>query len=183
MTVKIQSCVRRILFVLVLATVPGVSGCLWVAAGLGAAGAATYVYTKGNVCEEYRADYNETWQATKAALAELKLPIGEEKPGASSGTIEARTGDQTTVYIDIESIPPRIPAEGPTTSVCVRVGLIGDDEVSHRILDAVGVKLLRELAPGSDRIAPQPTSPLGPPVRPGRGGRETSEPPPAAPGS
>lgn len=115
-------------------------GCLAVAAGAAAGGAGlTYVYLHGKVNQAYAASFDDTWAATRTALAELKMPIEEENH--DKGTLKTHTADGDTVRIHLETEASRIPADGPLTNVGVRVGALGDDSVSERILHQIDAHL------------------------------------------
>src|SRR5205823_4906367 len=108
----------------------GSGGCLLVAAGAAGAGAATYIYIHGKVCQEYAAGFGDTWAAVQKSLQELALPLVSNENNGQTGKITSRTADGTTITLDLEVVPSRIPAEGSLTRVCVRVGLVGDQALS-----------------------------------------------------
>jgi hypothetical protein len=164
---------------LLLAAVGAVAsaGCLAVAAGAAAGGGAvTYFYVRGRVSQEYVATFADTWRATLDAVREQGLPLVSNENDGKSGKITSRTADGSTITIDLDTVPSRIPAEGSVTSVCVRVGAFGDQAVSERFLAAVSAHLVPVGAgpiPGTG-----PTVPGGP-IRPvaAAGPTETSPPP------
>lgn len=151
-------------------------GCIWIAAGAAAGGAAavTYAYNQGRVASAFPATYENTYAATRTALAELKMPILEESQ--EKGTIKSQTADGETVRIELLSETSKIQADGPVTRVCVRVSAFGDEAVSARVLDQVSAHLAppKALSPAWNGVAP-PAPPTPPPT--------TGEPPllPAAP--
>jgi hypothetical protein len=144
-------------------------GCLWVAAGAAAGGAAAgYAYYRGRVYRDYPASLPDSLAAVRDGLTELRFPIlGEEHDGDKGWTIHSHTGDGSRVTIDLESQPSPIPAEGPKTRISVRVSTFGDEVVSVRILDQIGLHL------GPPRLTPQPipNAPQPPPLH------ETTAPP------
>lgn len=168
---------------------PVISGCLAAAVGAGAAGVAGYFYYKGGICQEYPAEFVETWGALKASLGDSGFPVVSEAPGQNKGTLVSQTGDGSKITIDVETLVARVPAEGSVTRVCVRVGVFGDEAVSQRILDGIGFRLLgppvgAKQRPAGARITPTPAPPPPPPPASRRGSRglqETAEPPPLAP--
>lgn len=181
---KIYSSGRRALTFLLILSCPVVTGCLGLAAAGAAAGAgAGYVYYRRNVCQDFPADFQSTWAASRATLQALQFPI-HERPGASGGTIESETADGAKVTVNVEVVASRIPAERTVTRVCVRVGLLGDPELSQRLLDEIGLRLaqsspggiqpplIEESAPGLGDPRPLRRAPVSP-----RGGEETAEPP------
>jgi hypothetical protein len=151
------------------------AGCIAAAAVAGTAaagGAAGYFYLRGNVRDEFNADFNTTWVTTKAALADLRMPVTRENRDDKHGTIETKTGTGDTVTLTLETLVSKVPADGPITRVGVRVGTLGDEKVSDRILEQVAYRL-------------SPAPPLPAVVPPGSGvaptGYQTQPPPMADP--
>lgn len=136
------------------------SGCLVVAAGVAAGGAAGYVYCKGKVCQSYNAGFADTQAAVYRALAELAMPIESQEGNGASGVIHSRTADGERVRIHIETEASPIPSEGVVTTVCVRVATFGDQPVSERILHQVEAHLLA--TPNNIRPVPAAPAQLGP---------------------
>ena len=111
-------------------------GCLLLAVGAGAgAGAATVAYVKGELKTTYAASLNRTWDATLSALKDLQINVRSSKKDATEGDIEATKADGTKVKIVLE------PAGPDTTSVRIRVGTFGDEEVSRVINRQIASKL------------------------------------------
>jgi hypothetical protein len=180
----------RMVYLLLVAGSLSSGGCLLVAAGAAGAGAATYVYIKGKVCQDYPASFGDAWAAVQKGLQEEGFPLVSNENDGKSGKITTRTTDGTTITIDLEVISSRVPAEGSLTRVCVRVGLLGDQPLSERLLSRIG----SHLAPPSTPPATVPTTgapapawtpaPGGSgPIRPvaAPGPAETPEPPGALP--
>jgi len=177
-------------YLLLAAGTLGSAGCLAVAAaGAAGAGAATYVYIKGKVCQDYPASFSDAWAAVQKALQEERFPLVSNENDGKSGKITTRTTDGTTITIDLEVLPSRIPAEGNLTRVCVRVGLLGDEPLSERLLARISSHLA---PPGTPPVAvptagaPEPAwSPAqgSGPIRPvaASGPAETPEPPSVMP--
>jgi hypothetical protein len=132
------------------------AGCLVAAIGAGCAGAAVagYAYCNGLLYRDYPATLIDSGAAVRAALLELNFPIVKEKSDTASLFFQTRTGDEHTVRIYLDVVASPIPSEGALTRIGIRVGFIGDEGVSARILDQVSRHLV---APG-----PAPTGP--PPV-------------------
>jgi hypothetical protein len=156
-------------------------GCLAVAAGVAAGGAAGYAYYAGKVDRAYPASFADTWAATRTALAELGMPIVSEERHATDGTIESRTADDDKVHISLETAKSQIPAEGTVTDVSIRVRLFGDKPVSERILYQIAAHLAppRTVAV-PPLVTPPPRPTFGPPVQPTAAtarGASNSEPP------
>lgn len=137
------------------------AGCLAVAVGAAGAGAATYVYVKGKVCQEYAATFGDTYKAVETGLKELGFPIDHQEQSGSTGQVLSKTKDDGTVItVDLTTLPSRIPAEGSITRVCVRVGTFGDQLLSERILTQIGGHLVPVgLAPRPNGPQPVPTTP------------------------
>jgi len=144
------------------------AGCLAVAAGAAGAGAATYVYMKGKVCQEYAATYADTMKAVETGLKELGFPVDHQEQTGSTGQVLSRTrDDNTTITIDLTTLPSRIPAEGSVTRVCVRVGTFGDQTLSERILTQIGGHLVPVgLAPRQNGSGPLPVPATTGPITP-----------------
>lgn len=138
-------------------------GCLLVAAGACAGGAVGYAYCKGKVCQNYVADFNDTWAATHTALAELGMPVvSEERTAAGAGFIESRAADGERIRIYVDNVPSRVPSEGMLTTVGVRIATFGDYSLSDRILYQIGAHLAPAPAPGAPTPAPPALGPIQP---------------------
>src|SRR5262245_66155251 len=79
------------------------------------------------------------------------MPVLRDEAQQTSGTIESRTSDDSSVTITLETQPSRIQAEGTVTRICVRVGTFGDNSVSNRIHDQISQHLVPQ-----GRLQPQP---------------------------
>lgn len=132
---------RRAALVLLAGLSVTSGGCLVVAAGAAGGAAVGYAYYKAKVCETYQAQLGDAYAATKAALAELGMPVVAEGHDAGGGFIESRTGTGERVHVDLELLPSKIPAEGGQTRIGVRVANFGDRPVSERLLYQVGLRL------------------------------------------
>jgi Protein of unknown function (DUF3568) len=119
-------------------------GCLAAAVGAGVAaagGTAGYLYFKGNVPDDFNANFDATWAATKTALADLRMPVVRENRDGQKGTLETKTGTSETVTLYLETRANKVPADGPITRVHVRVGTLGDEKVSDRLLEQIAFRL------------------------------------------
>ncbi len=135
------------------------AGCLAVAAvGAAGAGAATYIYIRGRVCQEYPATFKDSYYAVIAALDALKYPVLSQKNDGVSGTFTSKTEEGTAITVDLTTEPA--PA-GTVTRVCIRVGLTGDQVVSERILSKVQERLVPgvPMRPGDPQQARLPPVP------------------------
>src|SRR6185369_7198240 len=93
------------------------------------------------------------------ALQDERFPLVSNENDGKSGKITTRTTDGTTITIDLEVLPSRIPAEGNLTRVGVRVGVLGDPPLSERLLSRIG----SHLGPPAGVPAPVPTAGAPPP--------------------
>ncbi len=168
---------RCVPYLLLAACALGSGGCLAVAIGGAAAGAAVgYTYFRGGVSADFPADFNTAWAATQAALTDLGMPVNDPKrTGDNEGSLTSQTGNGTKVTVSLETRPGKIPAEGPRTEIEVRVGLlIGDREVSERVLTQIQLRLEGGVPPPPAPVsaqfpqtAPPPLAPAAAPVTPG----------------
>jgi hypothetical protein len=154
------------------------SGCLLVAAGAAGGAAVGYAYCKGKVCQAYNANVQDAWAATHTALGELALPVTSEERQATGGWIQSVAANGEKIRIDLDVMASQIPAEGPLTRICVRVGTFGDYPLSERILYQVDAHLVpSNLAPGAVPGVATPGSPAAGPVAPAGALIQTGEPP------
>jgi hypothetical protein len=154
---------RRGLFTLVAAALLlANAGCLFVAAGAAAAGgaAAVYAYSRGRLYRDYPVGLEESRRAVLTSLSELQFSLDKEEPTKEGLTITSRTGDGRPVTIDLETHVAPVPAEGTSTRIAVRVGTLGDEAVSARLLDQVDL----HLAPPTRNAVPIGTTPPGAPT-------------------
>jgi uncharacterized lipoprotein len=106
------------------------------AGGAGAAaGAGTVAYTRGEAQSTYPASFERTWNATMGALQEANLKVQDTDRDGSKGTIKAVQADDKNVTVGLE------PAGPGTTSVKIRVGTFGDEEVSRAIHNRIASRL------------------------------------------
>jgi hypothetical protein len=156
------------------------AGCLLVAAGTAAGGAAAagYVYYNGLLYRDYPAGMADTLAALKAALLDLQFPLLSEKIDTGEVYVSSRTADGSTIRIWLDVVPSPIPVEAPLTRVSIRVGFSGDRIVSARILDQTTSHLAPLTAsPPPPRLGPPVPAPVPAPPGPA----ETPAPPVAGP--
>lgn len=139
------------------------SGCLAVAAGAAGGAAVGYAYYKGKVCVSYNANFEDSWNAVRAALIELGMTIQSEDHNADEGGFNSRTASGDQVRVELEAVPSKFPAEGNITRVYVRVATFGDQQASERILAQVGLHLVPITATAQTPhvAAPQTVVPAG----------------------
>jgi Protein of unknown function (DUF3568) len=109
------------------------SGCLAVAAA-GAAGG-TVAYVKGDVEATVDAGVQQTYDATKAAMEELKLPLLSSSVQAMQAKVEARVGSDNKATVDIKGQSEKL------SKINIRVGTFGDDGLSQTILAKIRAHL------------------------------------------
>jgi len=132
---------RHVLYVAVALLALAHGGCLWVAAGAAGGAAAGAAYYYGKVCQTFPSSLDDSAAAAKTGLADLGMPVLEEKREGGTVFIKSQTsdGDQVRIYLDPEA--SKFPADGPLTKLTVRVGAFGDHPSSNRVLDQIGVHL------------------------------------------
>lgn len=150
---------QRVALLLLAGLVLAESGCLAAAAvtGVAAGGSAVYLYSRGEVECYYPADYSEVRSAVLAALTDLNMPLVSEKIGTdATGAVISRTADNDKVEINLEMHPSANPGEPRQTRVGVRIAILGDHALSHRILDQVGAHLAPAPTGGPKPATPAP---------------------------
>jgi hypothetical protein len=105
------------------------TGCLVVAAGAAAAG--TVVYVRGELKSSLPDSYEAVVKAANQAIDSLRFRKTEEEGDALKTEIEARTGTDKSVEIDIVRVSDSL------TEVHIRVGVFGDESMSLTILDKI----------------------------------------------
>lgn len=152
-------------------------GCIFVAAGAAGAGAATYFYLRGKLCQEYYASFADSWQAVLTTLQEQGFTVTRQENNGADGTISSKTTDGSAITISLTSQASRAPAEKNVTRVCIRIGAWGDEPLSARLLTQIGSHLVPTgLQPAG---VPTATTPTSSPIRPASWSepRETAPPP------
>ena len=113
---------------LILLLLPVLGGCAVMLVGAGAgAGAGTVAYVQGEHSQVHAGNYERVWSATLAALSQMNIKVIKTEKDALSGTITARRADDTSVTVKVE------PTGADTTTVKVRVGMLGDRAASESI--------------------------------------------------
>lgn len=112
-----------------LGLLPLLSGCV-LAAGAGA-GAGTVAYMKATLEASLTTDYNKVVKATQAAIGELEFAKISEKKDALRAEFIARTALDKKVEINLSRVGDK------ATKIEIRVGLLGDQELSQAILDKI----------------------------------------------
>ncbi len=127
---------REIVLLIFCATLmlPGCAALLWAGAGAGA-GVGTVSYIRGELKITYAAPLDQTWEASLGALKSLDINVEETKKDKAGGTIKGTRANGTSVKVTLE------PAGPSTTSVAIRVGYFGDEEVSRTIHRKIAARL------------------------------------------
>jgi hypothetical protein len=111
-----------------LLLLPGLAGCPVVLVGAGAgAGAGTVAYIAGEYSQVHAGAYERVWSATLGALNQMNIRVVKTEKDALGGTITARRGDDSSISLKVE------PTGAETTTVKIRVGLLGDRPASESI--------------------------------------------------
>lgn len=108
----------------------GCSACAALVIGA-AGGTAGAVYVLGKLQEEVNHLVPTVHQATVEALKDLDLPIRENRGDKLTAHLESEFADDKHVWIDLDAIGDS------RTKLTIRVGIIGDEVRSRRILEAI----------------------------------------------
>ncbi|MBC6953299.1 MAG: DUF3568 family protein [Leptolyngbya sp. PLA2] len=105
-------------------------------AGAAAAGiAGTYVYTEGRLESVEDAPLAEVHAAALKAVDDLGFTLVRESQDAFNSIVTAKRADNSDVNIALEKKSDK------TTSVRIRVGIVGDEAVSTEILTRIRANL------------------------------------------
>ena len=126
---RLWRCRRWAIVALAMVTLSA-SGCFWLAVGA-AGGVAGAVYFKGRLQETLGADVTKCHKAAEETLADLKLPVFENRVDAVTAHLESRYADNMRVWIDMEAVG------SGSTKVTIRAGVAGDIERSTAIMDGI----------------------------------------------
>lgn len=110
------------------------SGCLGLAAGA-AAGAAGLAYIQGALQGTVDASPQKFIDAAQATLKEMGFAVQETAADEAEGHINARTANDRDINITAEKKTEN------TTSVRIRIGTFGDEELSREIYNRTVEKL------------------------------------------
>lgn len=110
------------------------SGCVAVVAA-GAAGAAAIAWVRGELQTTLPATLDRSFAATTEAIEELQFVKVSERKDALLGVVVARNAADKKIEIKLENMA------GNVTKIGIRVGVMGDQELSLAILDKVRANL------------------------------------------
>ena len=106
------------------------SGCIPLVVGA-AGGAAGVVYVRGKSTEEFSYDVPVVYRAALTAMKELGLTLSEDRADTLSAHVESEFADRTPIWISLESVGES------RTRATIRVGRMGDEVRSRKILDTI----------------------------------------------
>jgi len=125
---------RRVAWVLLAAVcAAGMSGCLLLVAGAAGAGAITYV--QGELKTTQAASLDHAFTAAKKAVDELGYVTINSSRDSTKGEVVARTPGDTKVAISLARVEDNI------TNIGIRVGFLGDEDMSRIVLDRIKRRL------------------------------------------
>ena len=111
-----------------LLLLPGLTGCIALAAG---AGAGAVAYVTGELKTTLTSDYSKVVESTRVAIKDLEFSPVSENKDAYSAVLVARTAHDKKVKITLTS-------EGKMlTNIKIRVGILGDQQLSLTVLDKI----------------------------------------------
>ncbi len=121
---------KRLCLILFVLCLPVLSGCVLLL-GAAAGGAGTAYWFANKLSDEVNAPYGQTIEATRRALASLKLDVEKESRTDEVTQFLSTYNDGSKVWVDVR------PMSEMKTKIEVRVGVKGDQEASTRILDRI----------------------------------------------
>lgn len=128
---KIKSLAGKLTCVVTLTLVSfALCGCIAFLAGAGA-GAGTAIWLKGSLKDKIDAPLDQVHEATQKALTDLELPVLKDKKDAMTAKIASKFSDGKRISIHLES------KGRSTTEISIRVGPIGNERRSQRILSQI----------------------------------------------
>ena len=108
----------------------GSAGCAMFLVGAGA-GAGAVAYAKGKLDTTEPASLDRVWEASLKSVKELEYIIIETNKHTTAARMVARNPRDEKLEISLKS------ASDKTTDVSIRVGAIGNEEQSRRVLDRI----------------------------------------------
>lgn len=123
---------RRLLGLAMLALLT--SGCAALVLGA-AGGAAGAVYVMGKLEAELDASVPAVHRATLAGLKDMGLPVNREQSDQMTSHVESQFADGKKLVVNSRQKTESV------TAIRIRVGVVGDEERSRRVLDAIKQRL------------------------------------------
>ena len=109
------------------------SGCAYAVIG-GAAAGGTYAYVAGWLHKDYEESLEQTYEASLEAMQDLEIRVETKTLSLSKADVRGKKGDETiTVKMEKQS--------GGVVKVSVRVGLLGDEQASREVHEAIADNL------------------------------------------
>jgi hypothetical protein len=105
------------------------AGCLLIAVGAGAAG--TVAYVKGELETTLSAGMDKSYDATLAALDQLKIVVIQKQKDALTAEVIARTSTDDKVTIKLTRVDDKL------TKLSIRIGIFGDQAQSSAIYERI----------------------------------------------
>lgn len=100
----------------------------------GAAATGTYFYVNGKAQGTFSVDVQSAFDAAQATCNELQIPIVSQRKTETEAGIKGRlSGDDVTISMVLVG--------ADLTQISVRVGLMGNEPASRRILGAISGRL------------------------------------------
>jgi hypothetical protein len=124
----------------VLALALACSGCVLLAAGAGVgAGVGAAQYVRGELSQAYAAPMEKTWEATLAAVDELKMKPTEKSIDNMDQNrwVKGKTEANRDFEIQLVALAKDV------TTVKIRIGTFGDEAYSRKAQEAIGKNLKR----------------------------------------
>ena len=123
----------KMLLVALLAVVAGLgSGCLLFVAGAAAgAGVGTYAYVSGELKATEGVKLDKAWDASLAAMTDLKYSVTEKQKTGLEGKLTARASGDKKIQIHLEKKSDTV------TEFGIRVGTFGDETLSRQIMATI----------------------------------------------
>lgn len=118
---------------LAVAALPWLTGCVVVAAGAVGAGAVAYV--RGELESSVEAGLDATYAAAQRALDKLEFARIEQRKSGLDAHLVHRTALDKRVEIKLKKVTERL------TKIEIRIGLVGDQELSLTLLDKIRAEL------------------------------------------
>ncbi len=118
---------------LALAALPLLSGCVVVAAGAVGAGAVAYV--RGELESSLEAGLDDAYAAAQRALDKLEFARIDQRKSGLDAQLVHRTALDKKVEIKLKKVTERL------TKIEIRVGIVGDQELSLTLLDKIRAEL------------------------------------------
>jgi hypothetical protein len=108
------------------------TGCMLAAAG---AGAGAVAYARGELEASLAGDYDTVVEAARGAVADLEFARISETKDALKAVLVSRTAMDKKVEIALANSGKKL------TSIKIRVGILGDEQLSLAILDKIKARL------------------------------------------